>query len=132
MTPDFQAVRTALALQKDVKFAIVFGSMAAGRETRHSDLDIAIGTGTPMPPKRRQELCDLLADVVGRPIDLIDLATVGGSLLGRILRTGTIILRSEPGILGRLHERVLDWQADLAPAVHALLESRRRRLSLSP
>jgi predicted nucleotidyltransferase len=127
MNADFQPLQTALAAQKDVKLAIVFGSMATGRATRHSDLDLAIGTGSAIPSERRQELADILADLTGRPIDLIDLATVGGSLLGRILRTGTVILRSDPGMLGRLHERFLDWQADLAPAVGAMLESRRKR-----
>ena len=128
MTIDLDALRSLLAEEPDVQLAILFGSLATWRATAGSDLDLAISTGGEMSSERRQELSDRLAGLVGRPIDLIDLATSGGALHGQILRTGTIVIETVPGVLGRLHERFLDWQADLAPAVESLLRTRRARL----
>ena len=131
MSASTAKLRELLAAEADVSLAILFGSLARGDAGRDSDLDIAVSTGRPMTATRCQELADRLAVLAGRPIDLVDLSTVGGALLGRILRRGTVVAQRDPGALGRLYERFLDWQADFAPAVESLLESRHQRL-LSP
>lgn len=128
---DDPALRTVLASVPDLELALVFGSCARGQAGPESDLDLAIATATPLTAHRRQDLADRLAVLGGRPVDLVDLATAGGPLLASILRHGRVIAQPNPATLGRLYVRLLDWQADLRPAVDALLASRRRRL-LSP
>ncbi len=131
MPPLFDQLGDLFATETDVRLAILFGSQAKGSASAASDLDIAVLTDRPMDATRSQQLSDRLALLAGTAVDLVDLGTVGGALLGRILRHGRVISRRDPGALGRLHERFLDWQADLAPAVTALLESRRQKLAAS-
>jgi len=128
----FDQLGDLFATEADVRLAILFGSRAGGHAGAASDLDVAVLTDRPMDAPRRQQLSDRLALLAGTAVDLVDLSTVGGALLGRILRHGRVITRRDPGALGRLFERFLDWQADLAPAVTALLESRRQKFSAAP
>lgn len=121
------ALGRLLAREPDLQTAILFGSLAAkGAVNSESDLDLAVGTGVPMTAARRQQLADQVAGFAGRPVDLIDLAVQSGPLLGNILRHGIVVLERDPAILGRLYERFLDWQEDLAPAVRGMLAARRR------
>jgi len=112
--------------EPDLQLAVLFGSLTQGIARAESDIDLAVTTGHPMPPQRRQDLADRLAAFSGRAVDLIDLATQSGPLLGNILRHGTIVLQRDPSIMGRLYVRFLDWQEDLAPAVRDMLATRRK------
>lgn len=77
-----QQLRRFLSGQKDVRLAIVFGSVASGQAEVGSDLDIAVATTRPMTAARKKALIFRLAQITGRPVDLVDLATVGEPLMG--------------------------------------------------
>ena len=118
------------AILKDdpaIDLAILFGSFAEGRSGPASDLDVAVSCGAPMTPKQRQDLSDRIAESTGREIDIVDLATVGGALLGNILRQGRTLVDRGKGSRGRLYQRLFDWQEDLRPAVEDMMTRRRQR-----
>ena len=48
-----QAILSAIDTQSGIRLAILFGSLAAGRERTDSDLDLAVDTG-----QQRRVLCD--------------------------------------------------------------------------
>lgn len=117
-------VRDALARCSNVSLAIIFGSVAAGRPRADSDLDIAVGADKPISMPERIAIIQTLAEVTGRPIDLIDLATVTEPLLGQILKHGRRVLGSDAAY-GKLISRHLIDQADFMPLIDRMLAERR-------
>jgi len=117
-------VRDALARCSNVSLAIIFGSVAAGRPRADSDLDIAVGSDKPISMPERIAIIQTLAEVTGRPIDLIDLTTVTEPLLGQILKHGRRVLGSDAAY-GKLISRHLFDQADFMPLIDRMLAERR-------
>ena len=117
-------VRDALARCSNVSLAIIFGSVAAGRPRADSDLDIAVGADKPISVPERIAIIQALAEVTGRPIDLIDLAAVTEPLLGQILKHGRRVLGSDTSY-GKLISRHLIDQADFMPLIDRMLAERR-------
>ena len=117
-------VRDALARCSNVSLAIIFGSVAAGRPRADSDLDIAVGADKPISVPERIAIIQTLAEVTGRPIDLIDLAAVTEPLLGQILKHGRRVLGSDTSY-GKLISRHLIDQADFMPLIDRMLAERR-------
>ena len=117
-------VRDALARCSNVSLAIIFGSVAAGRPRADSDLDIAVGADQPISLPERIAIIQTLAEVTGRPIDLIDLAAVTEPLLGQILKHGRRVLGSDTSY-GKLISRHLIDQADFMPLIDRMLAERR-------
>ncbi len=113
----------------DLLLAMVFGSTADGSQRPDSDIDVAVYPGKKLESRKRQLLVDEIAIATGRAVDLIDLTHVDGALLRQILRSGKIVFSKEPGILGTLSERLLDWQEDFEPQLNALLETRLQRFT---
>jgi len=107
-----------------VTTAIVFGSIADGRETAQSDLDIAIKADHKMDSELKISLIEALARSTGRSIDLIDLRTAGQPLLGEIIETGTRILGSNDEFASLVMKNLLD-RADFLPYRERILKYRR-------
>ena len=61
-----------LAADQDVELAMLFGSSAVGELRRDSDVDVAVLTRSRLTPKRRREIIGAIAQIVGRPVDLVD------------------------------------------------------------
>jgi uncharacterized protein len=121
-----------LAEDPELLLAIVFGSAAKGNARSDSDIDIAIYPRSPLNPKRRQNVADALAMTTGRAVDLIDLSTTAdGALVRQILSTGIVLFNKDPGLLGILSERMLDWQEDFEPQLNQLLQTRLNRFTSS-
>lgn len=116
-----------LADEPDLLLAMVFGSMAVGNPRPDSDIDVAVYPKRKLSSHQRQKLADQIACATGRTVDLVDLTDAEGALLRQILRKGKIVFSKQPGILGRLSERLLAWQEDFEPQLNALLESRLQR-----
>ena len=72
----------------------------------------------------RIAIIQTLAEVTGRPIDLIDLAAVTEPLLGQILKHGRRVLGSDTSY-GKLISRHLIDQADFMPLIDRMLAERR-------
>lgn len=85
-------VEAISAVSPTVGLVILFGSVARGAASAESDVDIAILADKPLDAPTRMSIIEALALQCGRSIDLIDLATVGEPLLGKILAEGMVLL----------------------------------------
>ncbi|CAA9893010.1 DNA polymerase III subunit beta [Candidatus Methylobacter favarea] len=117
-------LREVLAGFPELILALVFGSVAQGRQRPDSDLDIAVAANQPLTAVEKMAIIAALAEQTGRPVDLIDLKVVAEPLLGQILRHGRRLLGSN-GEYGRLISRHLFEQADFMPYRNRVLAERR-------
>ena len=117
-------LKIVLARFPNIKLAILFGSVALGRETVESDLDIAVSTNAMLTAVEKQAIISELAQLTGRAIDLIDLKLASEPLLGQILRYGKRLLGSDT-LYGNFIYSHLVAQADFMPYRSRLLQERR-------
>lgn len=117
-------LQDVLAQFPTLVLALVFGSVAQGRERADSDLDIAVAALQPLTPVERMNIIAALAEQTGRPVDLIDLYGVAEPLLGQIVRHGRRLLGSD-GAYGNLISKHLFEQADFMPYRNRVLAERR-------
>jgi predicted nucleotidyltransferase len=120
-----QQVQAALAKYPEIELAIVFGSVARGEARRDSDVDVAVQLSTSLGVDEKMQLITELAAMTGRPVDLIDLRTVGEPLLGQILKHGQQI-RGETVDLAPLMQRHVYAMEDFMPYVERMLEERKQ------
>jgi predicted nucleotidyltransferase len=117
-------LREVLSHFPQIELALLFGSVASGRQRAESDLDIAVAAKPALTVDEKIALVGALAERTGRPIDLIDLNLVSEPLLGQIVRYGRRVLGSD-GMYGGLISRHLFEQADFMPYRTRLLAERR-------
>jgi len=120
-----EQLRDVLGHFPKIILAIIFGSVATGRQHAGSDLDIAVAAKKPLSAEEREALLGALAVRTGRTIDLIDLNGVCEPLLGQIVRHGRQVL-SNDALFGDLISRHLFEQADFMPYRTRLLAERRQ------
>ena len=120
-----RAILAALDTQPGIRLAILFGSLAAGRERVDSDLDLAVDAGRRLTTGERLALTTELAKRTGRPVDLVDLYIVGEPLLGQILRHGKRLLGGGTCYADLIRRHLFD-QADYLPYRSRILAERRR------
>lgn len=120
-----ETIRQVLETHGGIRTAILFGSLAKGNATPQSDLDLALSMDTPLSTETRIALIEELAGATGRPVDLIDLQTVGEPLLGQILQHGIRLLGSHSAY-AELIKRHLFADADFVPYQKRILAERRR------
>ena len=120
-------VRDVLLRQPDIELALVFGSLAQGRQTRASDIDVAIAAREPIDSQRRLALTDAIASAAGRPVDLVDLHRAGPLVLTQALTRGKRILKRDSNVLARLLVKMWYLNADLMPLVRMIEDTRRKR-----
>lgn len=124
MTDIERAILRVLTEYPDIRQAILFGSLAAGCETRESDVDLAIAADKPLDSATRISLIETLAQCTGRPVDLVDLRTVGEPLLGQILAHGKRLLGANSGYAELIKRHVFE-EADFMPYQRRILSERR-------
>lgn len=120
-----QAILAAISTQPSIRLAILFGSLAVGEGRMESDLDLAVDAGRSLTAGEKIALISELAGRTGRPVDLVDIQTVGEPLLGKILQNGKRILGSDMHY-GNLIRRHLFDQADYLPYRNRILAERRQ------
>ncbi|MDD5276312.1 MAG: nucleotidyltransferase domain-containing protein [Methylovulum sp.] len=108
----------------ELVLALVFGSVASGRQRADSDLDIAVAAKQALTADQKMDLIAALAEQIGRPVDLIDLKVATEPLLGQIVQHGRRLLGSD-GEYGQLISRHLFEQADFMPYRNRVLAERR-------
>lgn len=125
-TVNDQALLAALdgALDR-VRVAILFGSLAKGTARPDSDIDLAVDAGRELSAVDRIAAIDALAVLTGRPVDLVDLRTIGEPLLGQVLRHGRR-LRGDDAAWGELYARHIFACTDFLPYRDRILAERRR------
>jgi len=100
--------------------------------------DQRLGTGDPAPPpellndlpepldvEKKMQLIAEIAAASGRPVDLVDLRSVGEPLLGQILKHGQQI-RGQATALAGLMQRHVYAMEDFMPYVERMLDERKR------
>lgn len=117
-------LREVLTHFPEIAFAMLFGSVASGRQRADSDLDIAVASKQTLTANEKISLINALAESTGRPVDLIDLKMVSEPLLGQIVRHGRRIVGSDT-LYGELISRHLFEQADFMPYQTRVLAERR-------
>jgi len=115
-----------LSLDEDIVIAIAFGSIVTGGLRPDSDVDIAILTQQPLNTQRRQELICLLADITGRPVDLVNLRTAGVTVMRSLLKHGKRLVCKDRRAYDSLVSRMLVDVADFLPYHQRLLKERRK------
>jgi predicted nucleotidyltransferase len=101
-------LRGALRTERNVRFALLFGSAATGTDTPHSDLDLLVD----LRDARLERLLDLsakLARLTGRSVDLTTLedAESQTSFLAQVIADGRVLVDRDglwPGLRGRQSE----------------------------
>ena len=117
-------LKEVLAHFPKIALAVLFGSVALGRQRADSDLDIAVAADHPLTVEEKICIINALAERTGRPIDLIDLSVASEPLLGQIVRHGRRLLGSDT-LYGDLISRHLFEQADFMPYRTRVLAERR-------
>lgn len=107
-----------------IGLAVLFGSVASGRAQPDSDLDLAVSAGRALTASEMLQLTQALAQETGRPVDLIDLASVSAPLLGQIVQHGKRV-QGSTAEFGQLINRHLIEQADFMPLRNRVLAERR-------
>lgn len=128
MTDDeIDAIRAALAEHgaPPLRIAILFGSVAEGRERPDSDVDVAVAAASPLDAEQKRALIERLAEVTGRPVDIVDLRTVGEPLLGGVLKGKPLLLRDRNLFVDLVKRHLIDVE-DFLPLQRRLLEARRK------
>lgn len=118
-------IRQILSPHGDIRLAMLFGSLAEGRATPQSDLDLAVLMDAPLAAETKMKLIGELSQATGRPVDLIDLRVAGEPLLGQILKHGVRLLGSDNDY-AELIKRHLFEEADFMPYRRRILAERRR------
>lgn len=115
----------ALSTQPEIRLAILFGSLAGGRERTDSDVDLAVDIGRRLATDEKLALVTELAKRTSRPVDLVDLRAVGEPLLGQILRHGRKLMGTTTRYADLIRRHLFD-QADFLPYRRRILAERRR------
>jgi predicted nucleotidyltransferase len=117
-------IRKVLERHNAIHLALVFGSLAKGTAHCESDLDLAVGADHPLDAQETMALISDLAEALGRPVDLVDLSTVGEPLLGQIIAGGRRIVGSNSRFAGILLKHLYN-QEDFVPYQRRILKERR-------
>lgn len=94
---DLTAVGKYLEARKDVAFAYLFGSMASGKASPLSDVDIAVYLNEGDFSQKRLELIGDLSDILGTDrVDIVILNTAPPGLRARVVRARSVLADSQP------------------------------------
>jgi predicted nucleotidyltransferase len=99
------ALRAALRTEQNVRFALLFGSVARGLDTPESDVDLLVDLRD-ASFERIVDLSTKLTRLVGRPVEVVELkdAETEPSLLAQVLADGRVLVDREdlwPSLHGR-------------------------------
>lgn len=122
---DSTAIKQVLDRHPIIRLAVLFGSLAKGEAGRDSDLDLAVSADRPLECHEKMQLIAELADALGRPVDLVDIFTVGEPLLGQIITRGKRILGDDTRFAVMLSKHLFN-QADFMPYQSRILKERRQ------
>ncbi len=119
------SLRCVTAKHPELRLVIIFGSLASGKARPDSDLDIAVSAARPLTADEKLHLTGDLAEATGRPVDVVDLRTVGEPLLGQILSGGHRIAGSDEEYAALVTRHLID-SADFLPYLNRILAEQRK------
>ncbi len=121
-----ESLKQVLSNHPAILLALLFGSIAKGNANPESDIDLAVAANHPLTVNEKMQLIAELAQITGRPVDLVDLTTAGEPLLGQIIAHGKKIVRDDALYAEMINRHLLN-QADFMPYKRRILEERRRK-----
>ena len=110
-------LRHALESERDVAYALVFGSGGRGALRPASDVDIAIEfrPGAPRDMARLGHLAAQLESAAGRQVDLVLMDEAPSPLAYRIFRDGRIVVERDHAALAERKARAILEYLDFKP-----------------
>ena len=112
---------------RDLVMAYVFGSIAAGRSSADSDVDVAVLATEPLDAEHRRRLVRSVAGATGRPVDLVDLHDAGMPLLRTVLAEGRELFCRDRREKDRLVAKMLADVEHFLPLRRRMLKAQRDR-----
>lgn len=117
-------VAELLDSESEVRLAFAFGSVPAGRADHESDIDIAVLAEQPLSTDQLMKLTREIAQITGRPVDLVDLRTAGPLIGQQVLRDGKLLVRRSQTELGDFISRTIVDAADFLPVRNRAIRER--------
>jgi len=103
----------SLAAEFHLELVLLFGSRARGKAHETSDVDLAVLAAHRLTIKEFLALQGRLQDIIGIPVDLVDLKTAPVLLGDRITRDAMVIVgntKTFSRLRSKLHIRYMDFQ----------------------
>lgn len=110
-------LRHLLEGERDIAFALLFGSGGRGELRAASDVDVAVelAPGTPRDPLSLGQLAARLESAAGRPVDLVLVDEAPSPLAYRIFRDGRLLVERDHAALVRRKARAILEYLDFKP-----------------
>ena len=124
--PLIHQLKEALSQFPELKLAILFGSLSEGKETKESDLDIAVAAERQLTAEQKMKIIEALAQSFTRPVDLIDLQTKREPIFSRAITKGKLIYCLDSKLYAELIKTVMFNAADFLPLRSRILKERRK------
>ncbi len=119
--------KEALLDEPGIRLALLYGSFVTGAVRADSDVDIAVLFDQPLTAEKKMVLTLQLEKIFRRPIDLVDLFSLTGTILKQILCKGIVLIKKDPvALAGQIHKMIYN-QADMMPYVYRTLRERQTR-----
>ena len=118
-----RACRSLQAALDGVIAVYVFGSVAAGRERRDSDLDLAVLTRCPVPARSLYDLARQLEVDLDVDVDLVDLAGASTILQKEVIEKGRVIFRGDDAAIRDFESRTLSEYGHFRERIEPILRS---------
>ncbi len=98
----------------NINLIVIFGSRARGDHSKHSDLDIAIGTSLQEKEQRFKLRLQVISLLEGpkQPVDVVILEDSNWTLRHRIARDGVVIFQKNDDSWANFVEQVLIFYPD--------------------
>ena len=125
--PELASLRAVLQDDPELLLAYAFGSLADGRASPDSDADVAVLAARPLDAEHRRALIRSVAEVTGRPVDLVDLQEAGIPLLRIVLTEGRELFCRDRREKDRVIAKMLADVEDFLPLRRRMLRERRER-----
>lgn len=106
-----------------LKLAILFGSLAEGRATADSDIDLGVLFDTPLSSNFKLEIVEAMGAEFGRPVDIVDLYYAPEPVTGQVFKGKRLL--GEDTVYARLLTKHLLNTADFLPLRERILAERR-------
>lgn len=92
-----------------------------------SDVDVAVLFERPLDAEQKMRMRASLEAGLSRPVDLVDLFSLNGTILKQVLCKGQVLIRKNGEDLPSLLRRMTYNQADMMPYVSRTLYERQER-----
>jgi len=113
-----------LANHPRVRLAFLFGSCAREQQRPSSDIDLAVAARQKLDKQEKMALIDDLALSFGRPIDLVDLNAVSGTILQQVLCKGVLLINKQQSLYAKLIIKMWYNQADFMPVYNMVQQKK--------